>query len=218
MTPRRDTKTAILEAALELFAEQGYSGVGVRDIAEAVGIKPASLYKHYPSKQAIFDAVVTWMNDRYTAYSTQTGIPEGDAQENVAHLVGGYAAMSAEVMAEAGVAQFRYWTEDVQAARYRRMLATEQYRNPAMGTLYRNYFVDGPITYQSALFQFMIEHGAFAPDDAHLLALEFFAPILLLMQASDGCENDAEREAIITQVREHIERFVRMHDNSHTTQ
>ena len=216
MTPRRDTKTAILEAALDLFATRGFDGVGMRDIAEAVGVKPASLYKHYSGKQAIFDAVVDWMSKRYAAYSLQTGIPEGDANTNTEQLVAGYTAMSAEVMAEAGVAQFRYWTEDEYAARYRRLLAVEQFRSPAMGQLYRAFFVDGPIEYQTALFQQMIDNGAFAPDNAHLLALEFFSPILILMQSWDGAADEAARAKILEYVRSHIERFAWLHDTTRT--
>ena len=51
------TKDKILDKALELFSENGYDAVSVGDIARAVGIKAPSLYSHYPSKQAIFDAV-----------------------------------------------------------------------------------------------------------------------------------------------------------------
>ena len=41
------TKERILNEALRLFSEKGYSDVYVSDIAEAVGIKAPSLYKHY---------------------------------------------------------------------------------------------------------------------------------------------------------------------------
>ena len=58
MTARRNTKEAVAKAALRLFAEHGYDGVSMRDIAAAVDVKPASLYKHFSGKQALFDAVV----------------------------------------------------------------------------------------------------------------------------------------------------------------
>ena len=53
-----DTKEKILKEALTLFSGKGYSAVYVGDIADAVGIKAPSLYKHYKSKQAIFDSCV----------------------------------------------------------------------------------------------------------------------------------------------------------------
>ena len=52
------TKDRILSEALILFAEKGYSAVFVNDIADAVGIKAPSLYKHYKGKQDIFDSCV----------------------------------------------------------------------------------------------------------------------------------------------------------------
>ena len=56
---QEDTKAKILEKALELFSVKGYNAVSVGEIANAVGIKAPSLYNHYPSKQAIFDAIVS---------------------------------------------------------------------------------------------------------------------------------------------------------------
>lgn len=43
----------VLGAALKLFAERGYAGASVRDVAAAAGVKPATLYAHYPSKEHI---------------------------------------------------------------------------------------------------------------------------------------------------------------------
>ena len=53
-----NTKQKILAEALSLFSEKGYSAVYVGEIAEAVGIKAPSLYKHYKSKQDIFNSCV----------------------------------------------------------------------------------------------------------------------------------------------------------------
>ena len=43
----------ILEAALKLFAERGYASASVREVAAASGLKPATIYAHYPSKEHI---------------------------------------------------------------------------------------------------------------------------------------------------------------------
>ena len=51
------SQRAILEACVELFADRGYTGTSVRDIADLVGIKAASLYKSFKSKQAMLDAL-----------------------------------------------------------------------------------------------------------------------------------------------------------------
>jgi AcrR family transcriptional regulator len=51
------SQRAILEACVELFGDDGYAATSVRDIASLVGIKSASLYKSFASKQAMLDAL-----------------------------------------------------------------------------------------------------------------------------------------------------------------
>lgn len=51
------TKQTILDRALELFMEKGYDGASMQDIAEATGIRKASLYAHFKGKESIFLAV-----------------------------------------------------------------------------------------------------------------------------------------------------------------
>lgn len=55
---QRDTRAEILAAALDLFAEKGFHGTSVRDIARAVGVRESALYNHFENKDAIFDAVL----------------------------------------------------------------------------------------------------------------------------------------------------------------
>ena len=61
------TKHRILTCAVDLFAAKGYTEASVRDIALAAGIKPASLYNYFPSKENILAFMV---ND----YISQTKI------------------------------------------------------------------------------------------------------------------------------------------------
>lgn len=52
------TKKTIFLAAAELFAEKGYAGVSMKDIANKACITAASIYNHYKSKQQIMDALL----------------------------------------------------------------------------------------------------------------------------------------------------------------
>jgi len=53
----RDRRDTILAVAAELFAERGFAAVGVADIAERVGITGGAIYRHFPSKDAVLEAV-----------------------------------------------------------------------------------------------------------------------------------------------------------------
>jgi AcrR family transcriptional regulator len=52
------TARRILDAAEGLFAAQGFAGVSVREIAGAVDLNQASIYNHFPSKRALYEAVL----------------------------------------------------------------------------------------------------------------------------------------------------------------
>ncbi|MFI6734603.1 TetR/AcrR family transcriptional regulator [Nonomuraea sp. NPDC050451] len=54
-----DTKAALLDAALRLFAQKGYAGTSIRAIAREVGLSESVLYAHFASKQAIYDAAMS---------------------------------------------------------------------------------------------------------------------------------------------------------------
>ena len=52
------SRDRVLDKALHMFAEQGYSSVGMRAIADELGIQAPSLYSHFPSKDAMLRAIV----------------------------------------------------------------------------------------------------------------------------------------------------------------
>jgi AcrR family transcriptional regulator len=52
------TRERILDVAEALFADRGLAGTGVREIARSAGLTPASLYNHFASKQALYEAVI----------------------------------------------------------------------------------------------------------------------------------------------------------------
>ena len=55
---RASNREKILKAAIALFAERGFTNVSQREIAAAVGIKAASIYNHFQSKEAILEEIV----------------------------------------------------------------------------------------------------------------------------------------------------------------
>ena len=75
-----NTRERIIEAALALFSQRGYGGVSIREIARAVGLRESSLYNHFASKRAIFDAIVDACFQRAQEYFQDHALPfrQGD--------------------------------------------------------------------------------------------------------------------------------------------
>lgn len=55
----RNTRQAILDASLDLFAANGYFGTSMRQIARTVGVRESALYHHFDSKEAVFRELIT---------------------------------------------------------------------------------------------------------------------------------------------------------------
>lgn len=85
-------KEEILEKSLELFANQGYFGTSMENIAKAVGIKKASLYSHYSGKESIFTTIFNMILQEYSAFINElTACDENtDILEKLASIFSGY--------------------------------------------------------------------------------------------------------------------------------
>jgi AcrR family transcriptional regulator len=85
----------VLRAAEALFARHGYHGVGLREIAAQVGIRAPSLFKHFPSKKALYNAVLGATFDRLAEL---THVLEADVSygERLRRYVHGYVDLIAE--------------------------------------------------------------------------------------------------------------------------
>ena len=80
--PGPERRETILRAAQRLFAEKGYHGVSIDEIAREVDVSPAILYRHFKSKQVLYDAVLQAMSAQRESY-VQTVINSGTSFEDV---------------------------------------------------------------------------------------------------------------------------------------
>ncbi|NKY36130.1 TetR/AcrR family transcriptional regulator [Nocardia speluncae] len=71
VTAGRDTKKAILDAAVRLFVNKGFEQTSLREIADAVGITKPSLYYHYSSKLELLVAVIDPLLDALRALADE---------------------------------------------------------------------------------------------------------------------------------------------------
>ena len=64
-----NTKQEILNTALEMFSVQGFEATSISQLADAVGIRKASMYSHFASKQEILDALMEQTLEGYEKHS-----------------------------------------------------------------------------------------------------------------------------------------------------
>ena len=60
----KDTKSRLLESALEMFSQNGYAGTNIRELSASLGLGKSSLYRHFESKDEIWNAMIDEM-ERY---------------------------------------------------------------------------------------------------------------------------------------------------------
>ena len=191
------TKERILETALELFAQNGYLGTSMNDIAGKLGLTKAALYKHYTSKQEILDRIIERMNEmdyeRAEAYEMPETDPDGFAEA--------YMHTPVQKIKAYSMAQFDHWTKEPFSANFRKMLTLEQYRDTKLAQLHHDYLAGGPLAYMAAIFRKLTD----SDDAAVQLALEFYGPMYLLYSVYDGAE---DKTAIAHMLNVHIDRFI----------
>lgn len=196
-----NTKQKIIKEALALFAERGYNDVYVNDIAQAVGIKAPSLYKHFKSKQEIFNAILEELKRSYTQQAKMLHINGNNTQAD-ADI---YAEVNEKSFVEMGKGLFLYFLHDEYAKLFRKMLTIEQFHNMELSELYSRQYFDDPLKYQRDLFSLLIGKGIFKDKNANIMALHFYSPIYTLLTLCDR-HPDRESEAL-KMLEEHIKQF-----------
>ena len=199
-----DTKQRILDQALKLFSEQGYDSVSVAEIAKATGIKAPSLYNHFPSKQAIFDAIVASTAAQYEADTDRIDIHVQDAQKDIPI----FTEITADALFEKVRQIFIYSLHNETISRFRRMMTLAQFRSPELATLCSKRYVDRMLDYHANIFRALIAAGEIRAEDPDALAMMYVAPVLTLLGV---CDRQPEREdECLEKLRQHVSLFFRM--------
>ena len=176
-----DTKEKILMTALQLFARDGYEAVSVRTIVEELGMTKGALYRHYKNKRDIFDSIVERMFQIDAQRANDYQMPA----ETYEVMPDSYQNTSLEDIQTYTIEQLKFWTEDAFATKFRRMLSLEQYRNAEMAELYSQCIVAGPVAYTEDLFRELIKEGVLKAENPRQLAVEYYAPLFLLINMFD---------------------------------
>jgi|LSQX01.3.fsa_nt_gb AcrR family transcriptional regulator len=203
----RNTKKAVIYHALALFSDRGYDGVSMRDIASAVGIKAASLYNHFKSKEDIFMSIIDEMSKRYKEAITTIQLPHGEINE----VADEYMHLSEEALVSIAKKMFLYFLKDDFASKFRRMLTIEQFGSLQARDAFQNLFINGPINFEKILFKNMMEQGGFIKCDPYIMALHFYSPIFLLLNKYDHLP--VKEDEAVNILENHIKQFSSIYKN-----
>ena len=180
----KDTKERILMAALDMFSKKGYEGTNIRELAASLGLVKSGIYKHFESKEAIWNALL----DRMIAYyGERFGSPE--RLPPVPDSPEGFVAMTLR-MADLTI-------RDEQIVKTRKVLTLEQYRDERARDLATKHFLTGLTEMFTRIFSGMMEKGLIRRDDPEMLAFAYATPISALIHLCDrepGKTEDAIRK------------------------
>ena len=166
------TKEKILDAALTLFAENGYDGTSVEQIATEVGIKAPSLYKHYKGKEDILNALIDSAEVRYEEMF--------GSEKNI-----GKVPQSQEEFIQVTMGRIAFTIQDPVIRKTRMLLVQEQFRNERIAEVTTRHQLDGIQRMFAKIIEEMMKAGIVKKDDPTLLAIEVTAPAVLWIAQAD---------------------------------
>ena len=196
-----DTKERILEAALEMFSQNGYAGTNIRELSSSLGLVKSGVYKHYESKEAIWNALLDQMIAYYADHfgSAEHLPPVPDSLE-------GLVTMTMHMV--------NITVHDEKIIMTRKVLTLEQYRVVRARELATKHFLTGLTEMFTRIFSGMMEKGLLREDDPKMLAFAYTTPISALIHL---CDREPEKtEEAIKQVEAFGRHFIKTYGEDKT--
>ena len=177
-----DTKERILAAALEMFSQYGYAGTNIRELTASLGLVKSSMYKHFKSKEDIWntllDELIAYYEARFGSAEHLPPVPD-----------------SLEELVTMTMRMVNFTVRDETVVKTRKMLTIEQFRDERARDLATKYFLTGLTGMFTPLFAAMMDKGLLRRDDPAMLAFAYTAPISALIHRCDR-EPEKTDEAI----------------------
>ena len=188
-----DTKERILAAALEMFSQNGYAGTNIRELSASLGLVKSGVYKHFESKEAIWNAL---LDEMIAYYADHFGSAE--------HLPP--VPDSLEALVQMTMHMVNFTVHDKRIIMTRKVLTLEQYRDDRARELATKHFLTGLTDMFTYVFTGMMEKGLLRKDDAKMLAFAYTAPISALIHL---CDREPEKtEDAIRQIEAFSRHFI----------
>lgn len=192
----RNTKETILMAALEMFSKYGYDGTNIRDLSASLGLVKSGIYKHFESKEAIWNALL----DKMIAYYAE----RFGSRENMPPVPDTLEGLVEMTMQMADIT-----IHDEKIVMTRKLLTIEQFRDDRARALATKHFLTGLKEMFTYVFEGMIDKGLLRRDDPEMLAFAYTTPISALIHL---CDREPEKtDDALAQIKAFSEHFVRVY-------
>ena len=195
----KDTKERILAAALNLFSQHGYEGTNIRELTASLGMVKSSMYKHFSSKEDIWNSLLDQM---IAYYDARFGSPE--------HLPP--VPESPEGLVEMTMRMVDFTIHDENVIKTRKLLTIEQFRDERARALATKHFLTGLRDMFTPIFASMMDKGLLRRDDPAMLAFAYTAPISALIHL---CDREPEKtEEAMAQIEAFSRHFVKTYQKT----
>ena len=192
----RDTKERILGAALEMFSQRGYDGTNIRELTASLGLGKSSMYRHFESKEEIWNALLDKMIAYYAARfgSAERLPPVPDSLEGLVGMT---------------MRMVDLTIHDARIVMTRKLLMIEQFRDGRARDLATKHFLTGLKEMFTPVFAGMMDRGLIRRDDPAMLAFAYTAPISALIHL---CDREPEKtDDALRQIEAFSRHFIRVY-------
>ena len=192
----KDTKERILETALQMFSQNGYAGTNVRELTAALGLVKSSMYRHFESKEAIWntllDQMIAYYDERFGSTAHLPPVPD-----------------SLEGLVQMTMGMVNFTVHDEKIVMTRKVLTIEQFRDERARGLATKHFLTGLTDMFTHVFAGMMDKGLLRRDDPAMLSFAYTTPISALIRL---CDREPEKtEEAIARVEAFSRHFVKVY-------
>lgn len=199
------TKDLFLKKALLLFAQNGYEAVSVAQIAYDVGCTAPALYKHYSSKQELFDAILDESMKGYQASMERLKLDfENHPEEKEKFINMTEADQIAHAKEMVLSSLHNEW-----ANAFRKLMTVEQFNMSNLAEMYNQRYVFQQYHHYETIFKVLIDAGIYKGTDPYMMAVSFVSPMTVLIGVVG---RDSTKEEWALEILErHIKEFNRQY-------
>lgn len=188
------TKDRILLCAIDLISDVGYANATMRKIAEIVGIKASSLYKHYKNKEEILTSIYALFKDKFFEAAS---FSENNAEQLV-HL-------STLELLNTAFDYFKQTMLNPYIVKIARIMTSEPHKSQPSKDFFIQNFIENPTQQVQALFDIIIKNEGLSGLNTRVLAEEYVAYNMFLYFKHYYLLDSPDIEDIEQKMRQHNE-------------